>query len=76
MNIKKCMKVNIFSMLFIMIGFGFFIACLCSIINICIGNLLESSNHRTRVQPIEEEKENKYIVIINPGNNPMSLGIV
>ena len=68
-------------MLFMMIGFGFFIACLCTMINSCIGNFLESNNPRTRVQPIEEkkeenEKENTYIVIINPGNNPMSLGIV
>lgn len=72
------MEINIFSMLFIMIVFGFGIACICSMLNVCIGHFFESHNRitTTKIQPIEEKKISNYIVVINPGDNPVSLGII
>ena len=73
------MEVNIFTMLFVMLISGFGIACICSMLNVCIGHVFDSYNRisTTKIQPIGEAKTiSNYIVVINPGDNPVSLGII
>ena len=61
-----------------MLMFGFSIACICSILTTCIDYMFNSPirNSSTKVQPTEEAKTtSEYIVVINPGDNPITLAV-
>ncbi len=67
-----------FFMLCIMLIFGFSIAGICSILTTCIEYMFNAPirNSATKVQPTEEAKTtSEYIVVINPGDNPITLAV-
>lgn len=72
------MYINPFLILLLMLSIGFSVSFACIIFNCmvesCYMKYCKTIEVKEEVRKEEEEKASKYVIVINPGKNPISLG--